>query len=130
MVMLGVETYRTDVLCRREMKLMDGPITRAEHEEFRRLMDEANKRLDDENQRQNRRIQLLEDNVQETRQLAASVKELAISMASMAKEQERQGKRLETIEGRDGEKWRTVVSHIATTIVGAVIMYFLGKNGM
>ena len=38
--------------------------------------------------------------------LATSVEKLAISMQSMLKEQEKQGKRLEVLEGRDGEKWR------------------------
>ena len=35
--------------------------------------------------------------------LATSVEKLAVSMQSMLKEQEKQGKRLEALEGRDGE---------------------------
>ena len=45
---------------------MDGSITRAEHEEFRR-------RLEEENRRQDKRIELLEDNMRELNQLTASV---------------------------------------------------------
>ena len=41
---------------------MDNPITRAEHEEFRR-------RLEEENRRQDKRIELLEDNMRELNQL-------------------------------------------------------------
>lgn len=37
---------------------MDGSISRAEHEEFRR-------RLEEENRRQDKRIELLEDNMRE-----------------------------------------------------------------
>ena len=43
---------------------MDNPITRAEHEEFRR-------RLEEENRRQDKRIELLEDNMRELNQLTA-----------------------------------------------------------
>ena len=82
---------------------MDNPITRAEHEEFRR-------RLEEENRRQDKRIELLEDNMRELNQLTASVGKLATSIESMVKEQEKQGKRLETLEDRDGAMWRKVVA--------------------
>ena len=48
---------------------MDNPISRAEHEEFRR-------RLEEENRRQDKRIELLEDNMRELNQLTASVGKL------------------------------------------------------
>ena len=76
---------------------MDNPITRAEHEEFRR-------RLEEENRRQDKRIELLEDNMRELNQLTASVGKLASSIESMVKEQEKQGRRLETLEDRDGAR--------------------------
>ena len=76
---------------------MDGSITRAEHEEFRR-------RLEEENRRQDKRIELLEDNMRELNQLTASVSKLASSIESMVKEQEKQGRRLETLEDRDGAR--------------------------
>ena len=60
---------------------MDNPISRAEHEEFRR-------RLEEENRRQDKRIELLEDNIRELNQLTASVSKLATSIESMVKEQE------------------------------------------
>ena len=75
---------------------MDQPITRAEHEEFKR-------RLEEENSRQDRRISLLEESVSKMSALSTSVEKLALSMESMVKEQEKQGKRLETLESRDGE---------------------------
>ena len=84
---------------------MDGSITRAEHEEFRR-------RLEEENRRQDKRIELLEDNKRELNQLTASVGKLASSIESMVKEQEKQGKRLETLEDRDGAMWRKVVAFV------------------
>lgn len=102
---------------------MDTPITRAEHEEFKL-------RLEEENKRQDKRIELLEQNVDEMRSLTTSVEKLATNMESMLREQEKQGKRLETLEGRDGEMWRKIVGHVATVIVGIVLGYLFTQIGM
>lgn len=102
---------------------MDGTITRAEHEEFCR-------RIDEENRRQNRRIELLEENAQRIGMLTASVERLATSMEGMLKEQERQGRRLETLESRDGEMWRKAVGYAATFMVGAVLAFLFAQAGL
>lgn len=98
-------------------------LPRKEHEEFA-------KRQDDENKRQNRRIEELEENVRQIGALNTSVEKLASSMESMLKEQEKQGKRLEVIEGRDGEMWRKVVGHIITAIISIVAGYVFAQIGM
>ena len=102
---------------------MEGAITRAEHEEFRR-------RLEEQNQRQDKRISLLEENVREIGALTTSVEKLAISIESMAKEQGRQGERLEILEGRDGEMWRKVVGYIVTAVVGILIGFVFTRIGI
>ena len=102
---------------------MDEVITRAEHEEFCR-------RIDEENRRQNRRIELLEEGEQRIATLTASVERLATSMESMLKEQERQGKRLETLESRDGEMWRKVVGYAVTFMVRAVLAFLFAQMGL
>ena len=102
---------------------MDNPITRAEHEEFRR-------RLEEENRRQDKRIELLEDNIRELNQLTASVGKLATSVERMVKEQEKQGRRLETLEDRDGAMWRKVVAYGATAVIGIVIGYIARQIGL
>ena len=102
---------------------MDAPITRAEHEEFRR-------RLEEENKRQDKRIELLEDNMRELNSLTTSVGKLAASVESMVKEQEKQGKRLETLEGRDGERWRKVVGYVITAAVGLVLGFLFRQIGL
>lgn len=102
---------------------MDDYITRMEHEEFR-------KRLEEENRRQNRRIDLLEENIREIGKLTDSVNKLAINMENMLKVQNQQGERLEELEGRDGEMWRKVTGYIVTTIVGIVIGYIFVQIGM
>lgn len=102
---------------------MEDAITRKEHEEY-------TKRIDAENNRQNRRIELLEENMKQTQALTISVEKLAQSLQSMVNEQKMQGKRLETLEGRDGEMWRKVVGYIATTVVGVVLGYIFTQIGM
>ncbi len=109
---------------------MEEMMSKAQHEEFAKLMKSENERIVDENKRQNHRIEQLEETVHQIGSLTASVQELASSMKSMLKEQERQGERLETLEGRDGEMWRKVTSHLITTVVGIVVGYVFMRLGM
>ncbi len=109
---------------------MDDLITRAEHEEFARRMEAENQRLEDENNRQNRRLEVLEENVREMSTIATSVEKLATNMEGMLKEQEKQGKRLETLESRDGEMWRKVTSYVITCLAGAVLALVLTHIGL
>lgn len=102
---------------------MDTPITRAEHEEFRR-------RIEEEEHRQNRRLDIAEGNISKLMELTASIERLATNMENMLKEQERQGDRLETLEARDGKKWRQVSGYVITAIVGIVIGYIFLQIGM
>ena len=89
-------------------------VGREEHTEFAR-------RIQEEEHRQNRRIELLEESVKQNTALTLAVEKLANNMKNMANEQMRQGKRLEALEGRDGDMWRTVVKYVLTTILGLVI---------
>ena len=102
---------------------MDSPITRAEHEEFRR-------RLEEENKRQDKRISLLEESTEKLHSLNSSIEKLAANMESMLKEQLRQGKRLEVLENRDGEMWRKVVSHAVTVAIGIIVGYVFTRIGI
>lgn len=102
---------------------MDNCITRAEHEEFC-------KRMEEEDRRQNRRIELLEENTRQIGALASSVEKLATNMENMLKNQEAQDRRLEVLESRDGEKWRKVTGYIVTVVIGIVIGYIFKQIGM
>lgn len=102
---------------------MDNPISREEHEEFC-------KRMEEEHHRQNRRIELLENTTRQIGEIATSVEKMAVSLQSMVKEQEQQGKRLEALESRDGEMWRKVVGYLATAVAGIVIGYIFKQIGM
>lgn len=100
---------------------MEG-ISREEHEEFRRRMEEEDKR-------QKRRIDLVEKSIQQIGDIAMSVEKMAVSLQSMVKEQEQQGKRLEALESRDGEMWRKAVGYAVTALLGAVIGFALKQIG-
>ena len=91
--------------------MSDEYITRHEHDEFM-------KRMEDHNSRQDARLKSIERNVSNISRLTVSVEKMAVSMESMSKEQVKQGNRLEVLEGRDGEKWRTVASYMVTAVIG------------
>lgn len=109
---------------------MDTPISRGEHEAFKDWVQTNIQRLEEEDKRQNHRIDSLEEDIKHTGALAASVERLAANMESMVKEQEKQGKRLETLEKRDGEKWRKVVETVITVVVSGVVGFILAHIGM
>ena len=97
---------------------MDEPISRAEHEEFA-------KRIDAQEKRQDKRLEMLENTVREIGALTLSVQRLAQSIESMVEEQERQGRRLQALEDRDGEKWRKLMGYIATALTSGAVTLLL-----
>ncbi len=109
---------------------MDNPITRAEHEEYRREVALLAQRLEDEDKRQNQRIAVLEEKVNQISELTISVNKLATNMNNMYEEQKQQGERLKILENRDGEMWRKVVGYAVTAIVGIVVGFIFTKLGM
>ena len=102
---------------------MDGPISRAEHEEFC-------KRMEEEDKRQNARIQSLEKQTETITELAISVKELAASVKQLAESEKKHDDKLEELSDRDGERWRNVVGYVITVIVGIVIGFIFKQIGM
>jgi chromosome segregation ATPase len=87
-------------------------------------MDEVTKaelrRIDDENARQNKRIEKLENTMEEIRKISTSVERLAINMENMLSEQKKQGDRLDELEAKPAEAWTTMQRTILTTICGAL----------
>ena len=98
-------------------------VGREEHTEFA-------KRIEDEQHRQNRRIELLEESVKQNTALTVSVGKLASNMEIMANEQAKQGERLEALEGRDGEMWRTVVKYVLSAVIGLVVGVVAAQIGL
>ena len=102
---------------------MENVISREEHEEFSRRMEDEHKRISD-------RLTDLEETVRQIGQLTASVEKLAVSVESMAKTQARQGERLEELESRDGKMWRKVSGYVVTAVIGIVLGYIFTQIGM
>ncbi len=71
-----------------------------------------------------------EEESRSIQQLVISVERIALSTEHIMQEQEEQGKRLKVLEGRDGDMWRKVVSHMATVVMGIVIGYIFKLIGM
>lgn len=78
-------------------------------------------RIEDENTRQNHRITELETAVKQIAELVSSVKVLAANMENMAKEQAKQGERLEEIEKKPAKRWDVVITGALSAIVGALM---------
>lgn len=102
---------------------MENGISREEHEEFRRRMEDEHKRI-------NHRVSDLEETVHQIGELTASVQKLALSVESMAKSQTKQESRLEELESRDGVMWRKVSSYVLTTIIGAILTFVMMQIGI
>lgn len=85
---------------------MDNPITRAEHEEFAR-------RMEDEHHRLNVRMKTVEDKTDTLTRLTSSVESLAKSVEAVTK-------RLERLEQKPAENWNTVIKAVLTAIGSAL----------
>ena len=58
------------------------------------------------------------------------MQKLAINMEHMLVNQTEQSKRLEELENRDGEKWRSISMYVLTVVVGAVLGFALQQVGI
>ena len=88
-------------------------------------------RMEDEHRRQNNRIQELEDAVKENNKLliiieklTSNMEKLASNMDAVKKEQKEQGKKLEALESRDGQKWTDISKYVITSVIGLILGYF------
>lgn len=105
------------------MRKIDTTISREEHKEFVRRMDEAN-------ERQSKRISVLEEEVRQISDLTISINRMSISIENMTVQLVEQGKRLQALESRDGEMWRKVTGYLVTAVVGIVIGFLFQKIGL
>ena len=102
---------------------MDTPIDRAEHEEFRRRMEDEHKRI-------SHRLSDLEETVRQIGELTTSVHSLAQSVEQLVRGQNRQEQRLEELENRDGDTWRKVKWYLLTLAIGAVFGLVVAQIGL
>lgn len=93
------------------------------HEEFALRMDEEHKR-------QNKRTTDLETKIKDISELTASVASLAKSVEQMAQAQEKQGKRLDTLEQKPGNRWEAFVDKVIWAIAAGLIAFVLSYIGL
>lgn len=75
------------------------------------------------------RINKVEAITEEIRNLTLSVERLTITLSNVVKEQESQEKRIEDIETRDAELWRTFVKYVITAVVGVIVGFVMRNVG-
>lgn len=100
-----------------------GYMLHIEHEEYEKRVDEEFKRI-------NHRLKDLEDQGKNQTELLVTIKELTMETRDLKKEVINQGERLETLENRDGEKWRKAEWAVISGIIMAVLGYVLGNAGL
>lgn len=88
-------------------------ISREEHDEFSRRIDEHLNRLD-------ARVEDVESALCEVQQQSVALNRLATNMEHMVAEQKKQGDRLEKLEARDGQKYRQLISYACTAVVSVI----------
>lgn len=96
-------------------------------------MDELTKiefdRVHDEDNRQNKRIDKLEDSINQIQSISLSVEKLAINMQHMLEELKDQGCRLAKLENEPAEAWNktklTIVTAIVSGLAGVLISALL-----
>ena len=101
----------------------DEYLRRHEHEEFARRVDQENKQPESQ-------IDIVESTLSQLNELTISVQNLATNMKHMLDIQTEQNKRLEELENRDGEKWRSISMYVLTALIGAVIGFALKQVGI
>lgn len=87
-------------------------------------------RIDAEEHRQNKRLDKLEDSIGQLSELTSCVKVLANNMENMAKEQVKQGERLEAIEEVPAKNWEKLVWAIGGAILTAIVAFILKQIGI
>ncbi len=92
---------------------MDNYITRSEHNEFV-------KRMEDEHKRINRRLSNHDKSTEQLQELVKTVGILAVNMENMLKEVQDQGKRLERFEDEPRQNAGIFKKSIINTIGGAI----------
>lgn len=87
-------------------------------------------RIDAEEHRQNKRLDKLEDGFGQLAKLTSALEVMANNMENMAKEQAKQGERLEVIESKPAQNWEKLVWAIGGAILTALIAFILKQIGI
>lgn len=102
---------------------MDEVLTQKEHQEFVKRMESAHSRYD-------KRLEQAENAINEIRSVQSDIKTINLNIERILETLSKQETRLDTIEERDGDMWRTVVKYAATAIVSVLVGYAFAQIGM
>lgn len=75
------------------------------------------------------RINKVEAVTEEIHNLTLSVERLTITLSNVVRQQENQENRIDLIEAKDGEMWRTFVKYVITAVVGVVVGFVMRNVG-
>ena len=75
------------------------------------------------------RINKVEAITEEIRNLTLSVERLTITLGNVVREQDSQETRLDNLEARDAEMWRTFVKYIITAVAGVIVGFVMRHVG-
>ena len=75
------------------------------------------------------RINKVEAVTEEIHNLTLSVERLTITLSNVVRQQENQENRIDLIEAKDGEMWRTFVKYVITAVVGVVVGFVMRNIG-
>ena len=75
------------------------------------------------------RINKVEAVTEEIRNLTLSVERLTITLSNVVRQPGSQENRLDLIESKDGEMWRTFVKYVITAVVGVVVGFVMRNVG-
>ena len=75
------------------------------------------------------RINKVEAVTEEIHNLTLSVERLTITLSNVVRQQESQENRIDSIESKDGEMWRTFVKYVITAVVGVVVGFVMRNVG-
>lgn len=75
------------------------------------------------------RINKVEAVTEEIHNLTLSVERLTITLSNVVRQQESQENRIDSIEAKDGEMWRTFVKYVITAVVGVIVGFVMRNVG-
>lgn len=91
-------------------------ITRAEHEEFK-------KRIEDEEKRQNRRLDTMEGRVDKLIDMQVSMAQLQVGITNISEELKKLATEVEAIKREPADKWNKAVWIVVSIVITAVVTY-------
>lgn len=95
-------------------------ITRAEHEEFKR-------RIEDEEKRQNHRLDTVEDRVNSLIDMQVSMATIQVGIASITEELKKLAAEVDDIKREPADKWNKAVWIVVTALITAAVTFILSR---